>query len=229
MAAITICSDFGAQKNKVCHCFHYFPSICHEVMGLDAMILVFWMLSFKPMFSLSSFTFIKRLFSSSLSAIRVVSSAYLRLLIFLLAILIPACASSSPAFLMVYSAYTSYSVQFSSVQSLSHVRLFGKCKSKPQRGASLVVQWWRIHPSVQWTPIESLVWEDSTCCGQLSPRTLEPVLHDKTSLCTAATSYLRREQSPFSTTRESSPTAIKTQRSQKKKAQQWDTTSHSLQ
>ena len=41
------------------------PSICHEVMGLDAMIFVFWMLSFKPIFSLSSFTFIKRLFSSS--------------------------------------------------------------------------------------------------------------------------------------------------------------------
>ena len=81
------------------------PSMCHEVMG-PAMILVFWMLSFKPTFSLSSFTFIKRLFSSSsLSAIRVVSSAYLTLLIFLLAILIPACASSSPAFLMIYSAY----------------------------------------------------------------------------------------------------------------------------
>ena len=49
-------------------------------MGPDAMILVFWMLSFKPTFSLSSFTFIKRLFSSSsLSAKRVVSSAYLRL------------------------------------------------------------------------------------------------------------------------------------------------------
>ena len=47
------------------------PSICHEVMRPDAMILVFWMLSFKPPFSLSSFTFIKRLFSSSpLSAIR---------------------------------------------------------------------------------------------------------------------------------------------------------------
>ena len=42
------------------------PSVCHEVMGLDTMILVFWMLSFKPAFSLSSFTFIKRLFSSSL-------------------------------------------------------------------------------------------------------------------------------------------------------------------
>ena len=69
-------------------------------MGPDAMIFVFWMLSFKPAFSLSSFTFIKRLFSSfSFSAIRVVSSAYLRLLIFLLAILIPACASSSPGFL----------------------------------------------------------------------------------------------------------------------------------
>ena len=74
-------------------------------MGPDAMILVFWMFSFKPTFSLSSFTFIKRLFSSySLSAIRVVSSAYLRLLIFLPAVLIPACASSSPSFLMMYSA-----------------------------------------------------------------------------------------------------------------------------
>ena len=77
-------------------------------MGPDAMILVFWMLSFKPTLSLSSFTFIKRLFSSSsLSAIRVVSSAYLRLLIFLPEILIPACASSRPAFLMIYSAYNS--------------------------------------------------------------------------------------------------------------------------
>ena len=70
------------------------PSICHEVMGLDAMNLVFWMLSFKPTFSLSSFTFLKRLFSSSsLSALKMVSSAYLTLLIFLPAILIPACAS----------------------------------------------------------------------------------------------------------------------------------------
>ena len=75
-------------------------------MWSDAMIFVFWMLIFKPAFSLSSFTFIKRFFSfSSLSAIRVVSSAYLRLLIFLPAILISACASSSPAFLVMYSAY----------------------------------------------------------------------------------------------------------------------------
>ena len=59
----------------------------HEVMEPDAMILVFWVLSFKPAFSLSFFTLIKRLFSSSsLSAIRVVSSACLRLFIFLLSL-----------------------------------------------------------------------------------------------------------------------------------------------
>ena len=63
------------------------PSISHEVMGPDAMILVFWMLSFKPTFPFSSFTFSKRLFSSSSrSAIRVVSSVYMRLLVFLLEI-----------------------------------------------------------------------------------------------------------------------------------------------
>ena len=87
------------------HCFpNYFPgndgTRCHDSS--------FWMLSFKPTFSLSSFTFIKRLFSSSLlSDIRVVSSAYLRLLKFLPAVLIPACASFSPEFLMMYSAFTS--------------------------------------------------------------------------------------------------------------------------
>ena len=48
------------------------PSISHEVMGPDAMIFIFWMLSFQPNFSLSTFTFIKRHFSSSSpSAIRV--------------------------------------------------------------------------------------------------------------------------------------------------------------
>ena len=70
---------------------------CHDLSFLNV--------EFKPVFSLSSFTFIKRLFRSSLvSAIRVVSSAYLKLLIFLLAILIPACASSSPTFGMMCSA-----------------------------------------------------------------------------------------------------------------------------
>ena len=41
MAAVTICSDFDAQENKVSYCFYCFPSICHEVMGPDAMIFVF--------------------------------------------------------------------------------------------------------------------------------------------------------------------------------------------
>ena len=93
MAAVTICSDFGAPKNKVWHCFHSLPIYFPWSDGtMDALIFVFWMLSFKPTFSLSTFTFIKRLFSSSsLSAIKLVSSAYLWLLIFLLAILIPAC------------------------------------------------------------------------------------------------------------------------------------------
>ena len=71
VAAVTICSDFGAQENKACHCFHCFPIYlpwsdrtgCHD--------LSFWIFNFKPAFSLSSFTFIKRLFSSSsLSTIR---------------------------------------------------------------------------------------------------------------------------------------------------------------
>ena len=93
------------KKIKSVTVFIVAPSICHEVMGPGAMILAFWMLSFKPTFSLSSSTFIKRIFSSSLlSAIRVISSAYLRLLIFLPAILIPACASSSLTVLMMHSA-----------------------------------------------------------------------------------------------------------------------------
>ena len=64
------------------------------------------MLSFKPAFSLSSFTFIKRLFSSSSpSAIIMVSSAYPRLLIFLPSILTPACDLSSLAFHVIISVF----------------------------------------------------------------------------------------------------------------------------
>ena len=65
------------------HCFHCLPIFWPWSDGPDAMILVFSVLSFKSDFSLSSFTFIKRVFSSSLlSALSVVLSAYLRLLIF---------------------------------------------------------------------------------------------------------------------------------------------------
>ena len=104
MAAVTICSDFGAPQNKDCHCFHSFPicmpwsdgTRCHDLSFLNIGV---WSQLFH-----SSFTFIKRLFSSSsLSVKRVVSSAYLRLLILLPAILIPVCTSSSLAFHMRYS------------------------------------------------------------------------------------------------------------------------------
>ena len=73
------------------------PPVCREVMGPDSLILLFLMLSFKPTFSLFSFTFIKRLFSSSLSALRVVSSAYLRLLILLPAFLISSLCFFQPS------------------------------------------------------------------------------------------------------------------------------------
>ena len=106
MAAVTIHSDFGAQEYNFYHYFYVFPSIFRDLMGPDAMILLFWILSFKPAFSFSSFTFIKRLFSSfSLSAVRVVSPAYLSLLTFPQAILIPGCASPSHALCVLYCAY----------------------------------------------------------------------------------------------------------------------------
>ena len=106
MATITICSDFWAQKNKVCHCFHCFPIYSPWSDGTGCIDHSFLNVELLANFSLSSFTFIKRLFSYSLlSAIRVVSSTYLRLLIFPLANLIPACALSTPVFLMMYSAY----------------------------------------------------------------------------------------------------------------------------
>ena len=78
MAALTTCSDFGAQENEVCHYFQCPPPICHKVMVLDAIILVFWMLSSKPAFSLS----------------------------------------------WCFSSFSLSAIQFSSVQSLSRVRLF---------------------------------------------------------------------------------------------------------
>ena len=81
-------------------------SICHEVMGPDAMIFIFWMLSFKPTFSLSSFIFIKRLFSSSsLSAIKVVSSAYLRFWYFSRQSWFQVEIHPTQNFALMYSAY----------------------------------------------------------------------------------------------------------------------------
>ena len=109
MATVTICSDLGAQENKTCHCYHLFPfylpwrdgTKSHDLSFLNAEFQAsFFTLMFHTTEQLNwTFTLIMRLFnSSSLSAIRVVSSAYLKLLIFLLAILIPVCDSSSLSF-----------------------------------------------------------------------------------------------------------------------------------
>ena len=82
---------FGVQANNICHCFHVFLFYLSRSDGTRCHDLSFWMLSFKPSFSFSSFTLIKKLCSSSLlSVISVVSSAYLRLLILSPTVLIPA-------------------------------------------------------------------------------------------------------------------------------------------
>ena len=100
--------------SQLVFCMHFCIWTYNSDVSLESDVLhvhllhhfvLLWMLSFKPAFSVSFFLFIKRLFSSSLlSAIRLVSAAYLRLLFFL-AILIRAYDSSSPSFHMMYSAY----------------------------------------------------------------------------------------------------------------------------
>ena len=105
MAAVTICSDSEAREHKICYCFEFFSyylpwsdgTRCHDFSCFNG--------EFQASFFTSSFTLIKKFFSSSsLSALWVVLSAYLRLLIFLPEILIPAYHSPSPAFCMMYFA-----------------------------------------------------------------------------------------------------------------------------
>ena len=82
-----------------------YPSICHEAMGLDAMILVFWMLSFKLIFSLLFhfhqgtlqffFTFCNKGHVICISEVIFIFPSYLDF----------SCGSISPAFLTIYSAY----------------------------------------------------------------------------------------------------------------------------
>ena len=102
MTAVIIHSSFGAQKNKVCHYSHFFP-ICFP----DAVIFAFWMLSLKPAFSLSSFTFIKRLFIKFLFAfcIRMVIICICEVVDISSSNLIPACASASQVFHMMHCEY----------------------------------------------------------------------------------------------------------------------------
>ena len=106
MTEVTVHSDFGAQGKKTCYCLH-FPPIYLAWSDRTACHDLFWMLRFKPAFSLSSFTFRRgSLVPLHFLPLEMVSFAYLRLLIFLPAILIPACDSSSLTFHMIYAAYT---------------------------------------------------------------------------------------------------------------------------
>ena len=41
MAVVIICSDLGAQENKICDCIHFFLIYLHEVMEPESIILVF--------------------------------------------------------------------------------------------------------------------------------------------------------------------------------------------
>ena len=93
-----------APKKEICHCFHFSLTClpwCDGATLHDFSFFVYWVLSqlFHTSFSPSS----KDSLVSLLSAIRMVSSIYLRLLIFLLVVLIPTCDSSSLTFCMRYS------------------------------------------------------------------------------------------------------------------------------
>ena len=112
MPAVTICSDVGAQENTVYPCFHCSPSIYYAVMATDAMILVFWMLSFKPALSLSSFTSIKSFlmrflftFCHNRGVICISVNWYFSQQSWFQIVLRPASTSSSTSFHMMYSAY----------------------------------------------------------------------------------------------------------------------------
>ena len=100
MAIVTFCSDFAAQESKTCHCFQF---LCFYLPWSDQ-ILVFRMLRFKPVIYSPLSPLSRGSSVPLLSALIVVSSAFLRL-IFLLALLKPAYDTSSPAFHIMYSAY----------------------------------------------------------------------------------------------------------------------------
>ena len=106
MAAVTICSDFGAQENQICHCFHCFPIYlpwsdgtgCHHLSFFECWILSQFFhspLSFPSRSSLVPFVFCHKGGVICISEAIDISPN----------ILIPACASSSPAFHMMHSAY----------------------------------------------------------------------------------------------------------------------------
>ena len=100
MALVTVHSDFGGKNIKSVTVSTFPTSICHEVIGLGSMILVFWMLDFKPDFPLS-FTFIK----NSLAPLYFLPLECYHLHIWCLLIFLLANLTSILAIRMMYSAY----------------------------------------------------------------------------------------------------------------------------
>ena len=114
------------------------------------MIIYMFQCHFKPAFPLSSFTSIKKLFSSSLfSAVNMVSSGYLKLLIFLPAILILGCASSSSAFCLMYSAYK-LNKQGNNIQSYHNIFFFLICSKSVLPYPVLTVASWPVCRFLRW-------------------------------------------------------------------------------
>ena len=106
MAAINIHSDVRAQKEEICHCFHFPPFYLPWSDGTGCYNLIFFNIEFyASYFTLLFHPHQEALSSSSCCAFRVLSSAHMRLVIFLLEFLIPAWVSSSLAFCMMCSAY----------------------------------------------------------------------------------------------------------------------------
>ena len=105
MTAVIICSDFGAPPNKVCHCFHCFPIWLSKVMAPNTMIFGFWMLSLSQLcYSLLSLSWRDSLVLFAFCHIGGVICIS-DVINIVPEILIPVCASSCLAFLMMYSAY----------------------------------------------------------------------------------------------------------------------------
>ena len=105
MAALTVQSDFGAQENKICHCFYFSPIYLPGSDGTRCHDFSFLNVEFKPAFSLSSFTFIKRLFSSSSLTVINVVITWVSETIDISDNLNSTCDSSSQAFRVMYSTY----------------------------------------------------------------------------------------------------------------------------
>ena len=185
MAAVTICSDFGAQENKVTHCFNCFPVYLPWNDGTGCHDLSFLNVEFQASFFTLLFHLHQEIFfnSSLLSAMRVVSSAYLRLLTFLPAILIPACASSSLAFHMMFSAYK-LSKQSDNMQPWrTPFPIWSQCIVP--RPVLTVASWSAcrfLRIQVRWSGIPISLRIFTVCCDPLSQRLWPLSVKQRTSM-----------------------------------------------